>query len=229
MTNRQSLRREADRLGHRMLADIGREFRVARVLAGMRQADVAARIGRNASHVSRVEHGLIRGLTLPATARHAAVVGLRPWMRLFPVIARPLDRAQLALFAAFRDRIGAAWEVQLEVPMPIRGDLRAADAVLTNPDCRCVVELITRLADLQAQARAGRLKVRDLRGDRLILVVSATTTNRRAAQSAGPSMTDGFPVPAKEAFRRLASGQDPGGDCLLFLEPRLITHVPRCT
>lgn len=46
--------------------------------------------------------------------------------------------------------------------MPLAGDLRAADALVSIPNCRIVVEVITRLADFQAQLRAARRKQRDL-------------------------------------------------------------------
>lgn len=217
MANRQSLRRDSERLGLHLLAVCGRELRVARLTSGLRQVDVGERLGRSASHVSRVEHGLIRTLTLPALARHAAVVGLRPWIRLYPTGSRPLDRGQIALLEMFRSRIATGWRTQLEVPMPIAGDLRAADALISRPGCRCVVELITRLADLQTQTRAGRLKVRDLGADRLIVVVASTTTNRRTAAQAEPFIREAFPIRTRAALRTLLAGEDPGGDCLIFL------------
>lgn len=217
MANRQSPLLEAARAAAWVLRLIGRELRVGRILAGQTQKQVAAALHTSTSHVSRVEHGLIRGLTMAQLHRHAAVVGLKPYLNLYPLIARPLDRAQLQLFERFRARIGAGWKVALEVPMPIRGDLRAADAVLEIPGCRCVVEIISRLADLQAQLRAARRKVRDLEADRLILVVGATPTNRRAIRDSGPAVEDAFPVRTREALQRLAAGVDPGGDALILL------------
>jgi transcriptional regulator with XRE-family HTH domain len=196
---------------------IGRELRVARIVAGQTQKQIAAALRTSTSHVSRVEHGLIRGLTMAQLHRHAAVVGLKPYINLYPLIARPLDRAQLQLFERFRARIAGGWAVTLEATMPIRGDLRAADAVLAIPGCRCVVEIITRLADFQAQLRAARRKVRDLGADRLILVVAATPTNRRAIRDSGRAVDDAFPLRTKEGLRRLAAGGDPGGDALILL------------
>ena len=217
MANRQSALQEASRLAAWVLRLIGRELRVARILAGRTQKQVAVALRTSTSHVSRVEHGLIRGLTMAQLHRHAAVVGLKPYINLYPLIARPLDTAQLRLFARFRARIAAVWEVTLEATMPIPGDLRAADAVLAIPGCRCVVEIITRLADFQAQLRSARRKVRDLGADRLIVVIAATPTNRRAIRDSGPAVEDAFPVRTKEALRRLASGTDPGGDALILL------------
>src|SRR3990170_3436894 len=104
MANRQSPIREAGRFGEWLLREIGRELRVARLIAGMTQAEVAVLLGTSVSHVSRVEHGLIKGFGLVALSRHGAVVGLKPWIRLYPTVTRPLDKAQLALFARFRER-----------------------------------------------------------------------------------------------------------------------------
>jgi transcriptional regulator with XRE-family HTH domain len=217
MANRQSALQEASRAAAWVLRMIGRELHVARITAGMTQRQVAAALHTSTSHVSRVEHGLIRGLTMAQLHRHAAVVGLRPYVNLYPLIARPLDSAQLQLFERFRPRIAAEWRVALETPMPIPGDLRAADALLSIPGCRCVIELITRLADFQAQLRSARRKVRDLGANRLILVVAGTHTNRRAIRDSGRAVDEAFPVRTKEALIRLAAGADPGGDALILL------------
>jgi hypothetical protein len=150
-------------------------------------------------------------------SRHAAAVGLKPWVRLYPAISRPLDRAQLALLGRFRARLGSAWQIVLEAPMPIAGDLRAADALISFPGCRCMVEVITRVADFQAQLRIAHLKFRDLHADRLIFVVDANPTNRRALRDSGQSVTDAFPLDTKAALRFLGAGVDPGADALILL------------
>ncbi len=210
------------------LRNVGRELRVARLMAGMTQGAVGVRLGRAGSHVSRVEHGLIPGLTMAQLHRHAAIVGLKPWINLYPAVARPLDHAQLALLGAFRMRLHPAWRVELEVPMPITGDLRAADAVISISGTRFVVEAITRLADFQSQVRAARRKVRDLEGNRLIFVVAATRTNRMVLRDAGRSVEDAFPVGMRTALAGLKEGTDPGGDALLLLAP-LRTEIPTST
>jgi transcriptional regulator with XRE-family HTH domain len=217
VANRQSSLRESGQAAAWILRYIGKELRVARIVAGMTQGQVADRIGRSASHVSRVEHGLIRGLTFSQLYRHSGVVGLKPFLNLYPSVARPMDRAQLALFARFRERLGHTWTVALEVPMPIPGDLRAADAVISMTQLRILVEVITRLADFQAQLRSANRKVRDLGADRLILVIAATETNRRALRDAGTAVHEAFPVVTKAALSKLAGGEDPGGDALILL------------
>jgi len=217
MANRQSILRDAARFSEWLLRDVGRELRVARLTAGMRQRDVAAALSKSASHVSRVENGVIKGLGVVGITRHAAAVGLKPSVRLYPSVARPLDHAQLQLLDRFRARISGAWKVVLEAPMPIAGDLRAADALLVRPGCRCAVELITRLADFQAQLRAARRKQRDIGAERLVLVVAGTGTNRRALRDAGPSVREAFPLDTKGTLRALGDGVDPGADGLVLM------------
>ena len=65
-----------------MLGSIGRELRVARHDAGMRQVDVGRAIGASGSAVSRVELGRVRSLSVVRLARHAAAVGLKPTIRI---------------------------------------------------------------------------------------------------------------------------------------------------
>lgn len=225
MANRQSSLREASRAAAWSLRALGRELRVARITGGMTQRAVGARIGRSASHVSRVENGLISGLTMAQLHRHAAAVGLKPFVNLYPAVARPLDHAQLTLLSAFRGRLRDAWQVDLEVPMPIAGDLRAADAVISRRGLRIMVEVITRMADFQAQLRAARRKARDLGTDRLVFVVAATATNRQALRDAGPAARDAFRVGSRAALRRLSLGDDPGADALILARtvPRGVT------
>jgi len=183
----------------------------------MTQRATARRIGKSASYVSRVENARIAGIKMTDLVRHAAAVGLKPWFRLFPAVNRPLDAPQLATLHRFRQRISTAWVVAIEVPMPIAGDLRAADAVNSIRECRCLVEVITRLADWQAQVRAARLKHRDLGTDRLVLVIADTTTNRRQLRSVPEAALAQFPLRTRDAFIALGTGVDPGGDAIVLV------------
>lgn len=76
--------------------------------------------------------------------------------------------------------------------------------------------VITRLADFQAQRRSAHLKQRDLNADRLILVVAATATNRRALHLAEAAVKSALPLGTKLTLRRLAAGTDPGADGLVI-------------
>ena len=208
---------QADGLARWLLRDIGRELRVARIAAGSRQVDVARRLGTSTSAVCRVEKGSIGALTLRRLERHAAAVGLRPFVKLFPAARRILDQPQLDLLADFRARLHASWSFTTEVVMPIPGDLRAADCRFAKPNCVCIGEAYTRISDFQAQSRAALAKKRDIGADRLYLIVRGTTTNRRALSAAEPIVTASFPLGTREVMRALAQGNDPGGDGIVVL------------
>jgi transcriptional regulator with XRE-family HTH domain len=208
---------EATRLATWLLSDIGRELRLARLTSGLRQADVARALGTSKSRVCRVEHARVARLSIRAVATHAAAVGLKPSVRLYPLGRRLLDRPQVELLGRFRARLDETWTWETEIPMPVAGDLRSTDCRITVEGCCIAVEAITRLADFQAQARSAALKKRDLAADRLILLVAATHANRRALAEAAGVVGGSFPIGSRAALRALAQGLDPGGDAIVLL------------
>jgi len=100
--------------------------------------------------------------------------------------------------------------------MPLSGDLRAVDVLLTGA-CTIVVEIVTRLADVQALIRAAQLKQRDIKADRLVIVVAATHANRRALEIARPSLASAFELNRYRVMQELAAGRDPGRDAIILL------------
>ena len=149
--------------------------------------------------------------------RHAAAVGLKLYANAYPAGRRPLDAPQLALLEEFNRRLHPGWTRQLEVVVPLPGDLRAADELIRMHECSCTVEAITRLADVQAQVRSAHAKQRDLHADRLIFVVRGSHANRRVIRAVGPIVRELFPIDGRTAMRALAAGRDPGGDSLVVL------------
>jgi transcriptional regulator with XRE-family HTH domain len=214
--NRRNPIHEASLHGDRLARETGRELRLARLTAGLTQAQVARALGVSQSAVSRVERGR-QPAALPYYARHAAAVGTRLWARVFPDGRRLLDAPQLGLLGRFRARIHGDWTWELEVPVPTEGDLRAGDCRITIPGCSILVEAITRLADAQAQVRAAQRKRRDLHCDRLIIALADTGANRRALRDAGPAFAAAFPISPRAALRALRDGRDPGADALILL------------
>ncbi len=105
MANRTSPIREAGRLAAWLLKELGRELRVARILAGFTQAQVARQLGKSTSYVSRVENGLVTSLSVGDLTRHASIVGLKLYARLFPAGRRVMDGPQLTLLRRFRTRL----------------------------------------------------------------------------------------------------------------------------
>jgi hypothetical protein len=197
--------------------DIGRELRLARITGGKTQAWVARRIGSCQARISLIERGRCPTMAVSQLHRHAAAVGLRLWIRAYPGGRRLMDAPQLALLERLRMRAASAWRWEREVPLPKAGDLRALDARISIPGCTVAIEAITRLADVQAQARAARLKRRDIGADRLVLLISATTANRRAVREAGPALLSDFPMSPRSVLTALAAGRDPGGDAVVLL------------
>jgi predicted XRE-type DNA-binding protein len=217
MPNRSAPMHEALRQARFATRELGRELRLARITSGMTQAQVARRVGTSQGQVSRFENGQLKAMTLVAAHRMAAAVGMRVYLRAYPGGRRLLDRPQIELLGRLRQRVHASWRWQLEVPVPRPSDLRAADAVLTIPACTVVVEAITRLADFQAQLRAVQVKARDLGADRLILLVGASTANRRALHEAAGLASAALPLTTRPALAALAAGSDPGADAIIVL------------
>lgn len=126
---------DARRLWSRVATQIGEQFRTARLVRGLTLREVAVAIGSSASEVSRRELGRSGRLTGEKLAVHAAAVGLKLSVNLWPVGGGVRDAAQARYIAAFVARVGRAWRVALEAPIPIAGDLRAADMLLTRGGC----------------------------------------------------------------------------------------------
>jgi transcriptional regulator with XRE-family HTH domain len=208
---------DARRLWGRIAVQIGEQFRTARLVRGLTLREVAVAIGSSASEVSRRELGRSRRLTGEKLAVHAAAVGLKLSVNLWPVGGGVRDAAQARYIAAFVARVGRAWRVVLEAPIPIAGDLRAVDILLTRGRVHVAVEVITRLADLQAQVRAAQLKARDLGATRLILVVAGTHASRRALDAVRASLVEAFDLDTRRVMADLARGADPGRDAIILL------------
>lgn len=193
------------------------ELRDARLAHGLTQAEVAGALGVSRSYVSRIERRALRTSSLKAVARHAVVVGLRMSVKLYPVGGALRDVAQARYIARFVDRIGHAWRVRLEMPVPLPGDLRAVDVVLEGA-CVIAVEVVTRLRDLQAILRAAQLKQRDIGAARLIIVVAGTHANRTVLDQARATLLATFDLDTRRTMAKLAAGEDPGRDAIVVIE-----------
>lgn len=208
---------QAVRDTRRRLGDLVEELRRARLFASLSQSSVARALGVSPSWVSRAEKGALPDPSITRLARWAAVVGLAVRINLLPLVAPIRDAPQVALVDRLRTRLHASWRIRLEAPIPISGDLRAADMLLEVPGCRIVVEAITRLADIQAALRAAQLKQRDLHADRLILLLADTQANRYALRPAASILVPDFPTSSRSALAALGEGRDPGGNAIIVL------------
>jgi transcriptional regulator with XRE-family HTH domain len=208
---------QAARDASRRLADQLDELRRARRMAGLSQAAVARALGVSASSMSRAERGTSRRLSMQLLAGWAAAVGLVVRVSFYPLASPIRDAPQLALIGRLQPRLHGTWQITLEAPVQIPGDLRAADLLLAIPGCTIAVEAVTRLRDIQAQVRAGLLKQRDLEATRLILLVSDTQPNRLALRTASHALAGAFPLRTRGALLALGEGRDPGANAIIVL------------
>jgi transcriptional regulator with XRE-family HTH domain len=205
------------RRGEQLVADIAREIRLARIISGLRQTDLARATRTTQARVSRVERGVAADIGLPELARLAGAVGLRLAARCYPSGEPLRDAGQIALLERLRLQIAPAWGWRTEVPVSTPRDLRAVDAVLTLGGCSIAVEAWTRLADLQAQSRSAQLKRRDIDATRLIILLADTWANRRACRSASDHILASFPLGTRATLAALRAGRDPGADGIVMM------------
>lgn len=217
MATRNRATDEARRTWARTARGLGDELRTGRHIRGITQARLASAIGVSQGEISRRELGRSPRLMGDSLAVHAAAVGLRLSVKLWPAGGGVRDAAQARYIAAFVARVGRVWNVVLEAPIPLPGDLRAVDVVLARGQVRIAVEVITRLADLQAHVRAAQIKARDIEATRLMLVVAATHANRRSLAATRSTLAAAFDLDTRRLIVELAAGRDPGRDGILVL------------
>jgi hypothetical protein len=105
-----------------------------------------------------------------------------------------------------------------EVPLPLTGDQRAWDAVITPPDGWTALEGISRLGAVDATVRRAKLKLRDdPRIERLVLVVLDTNRNRAALAAAGPTIHNDFPLDTRAVLSALKDGHAPAANGIVLL------------
>ena len=199
-----------------LIRRLGEQLEVARIEAGLSSRRVGASVGISKTHVRRVELGLVPHVEVDLLGRLAAAVGAELSMGIHPAGPPVRDKAHLALLGRFKARLHASIRWRTEVPIPIPGDPRSADATTTAKTFDATVEAETRLGDVQATERKLRAKQRDLGTTRAILLV-ADTRHNRAVLAAVPDLRAEFPIDTRSCLAALARGMDPGGDCLVVL------------
>jgi transcriptional regulator with XRE-family HTH domain len=194
----------------RRVADDGR---LARIGAGLSQADVGRAIDSSHARVGRLERGDVAYPDLEFLGAYCAVLGLDLTIRAYPAGDPIRDRAQLALLGRLRARLHPGLHWQFEAPLPIERDLRAWDAEIRGFDprpWRVLVEAETRISDIQALERRLNLKLRDDPGGHLLLLVADTRTNRRALAARRDALFELVPLQTRAILAKLAGGIDPG-------------------
>jgi transcriptional regulator with XRE-family HTH domain len=214
MSNREHRLERAEYMMSRDAMQAGQELRQARRNAGLTIRSVAAAAGIGRTTVQRGERGVLPGHR--NLARHAAAVGLRARIKLYPGGDVLRDAGQISLIRRFRERVGDVGHWAFEVPIPSPYDQRALDAVLTLPSGKVGFEFYTRLADAQAQLRSAHTKKRDAGLDRMVIVVAATHANRRALGEAAPAMVELFPASTRRLLAALTGGDAPSTDGVIL-------------
>jgi transcriptional regulator with XRE-family HTH domain len=209
---------EARRTWHRTAPQIGDQLRAGRHVLGTTQRAIGRAIGVGQSEISRREHGQLRSVSTERLALHAAAVGLRLRVNLWPLGGGLRDEAQLRYISALVARIGKRWTVITEATIPISGDLRAVDILLTSGSIRVAIEVITRVTDVQAQLRGIQQKARDIRATRLVIVLAATRTNRSALAASRSALAASFDFDSRRVLAELAAGRDPGRDAIILFD-----------
>src|SRR5688500_16846225 len=131
MATRTRATDEARRLWARMATEIGDQLRTGRDVLAASQGQIGQAVGVSPAEISRRELGRSRRLTGEKLAVHAAAVGLKVSVKLYPIGGGIRDAAQARYIAAFVARVGRLWKVILEAPLPLPGDLRAVDVLLS--------------------------------------------------------------------------------------------------
>lgn len=167
--------------------------------------------------MSRVERGLVPRVSVAELTVLAAAAGLRLWVATYPGERLIRDAPQLDLLHRIRETIGTGWSWSYEVVARDRRGLRAADAVIRRGREVVMIEAFTRFTDAQAQIRAVHIKARDLGLERVVLVVKASHTNRRALLAAREIVEASFPLRTRAVLAALRAGRAPEANGIMVL------------
>jgi len=205
------------RRGRQITAELGRELRGARLSSGLTQGVVGRPCGMSASYVGKIERGEARSVSIVRYARLCSVLGLDLTVKAYPAGDPLRDAGHVALLGRLRARIHPSWTWRTEVPMPLSGDLRAWDALMSGFGTRIGVEAESRPRDFQAVDRRLALKKRDGAVDHVLLLLADTRANRTLMRDLGDALRANYPIDGRAALAALAAGRDPGGSAIVIL------------
>ena len=209
--------------GRRLVAIAANEIGAARRNAGLSQDEVSAAVGLSRPQYGRIERGRSPEVSLATISRIAAVLGLDASLRFFPTSDPIRDAGHATLLERLRARCHPSLVWRTEVPLPRPGDLRAWDAVLRGfhgsgrGNVTGAVEAETRPMDSQALDRKLALKERDGGVDWVMLLLADTRHNRAFLRGSGGALRVRLPLDGRRALERLAAGEDPGGNAIVFI------------
>lgn len=200
-----------------MLRVIGNEIRLARTRLSLSIRVVSREVGISPAELSRIERARAEWVKVIVLARLCAVVGLDLTARAYPG-SRPLRDARHAQqLGRLKARLDASLRWSTEVPLPIPGDQRAWDAMISGTGGSYGVEAELNPIDGQALLRRLALKQRDGAVDGVILLVPDTRQAREFRRQFGPLLEADFPIQPRLALARLAAGNRPDGNTVVVL------------
>ena len=203
-------------------AEVLRDLRQRRLAIGLSQAALAAATGVSRSLIGRIERDELDSPDFGDVGAIAAALGLRIRIGIYPEGQPVADGVQLRLLNRFSGRLAPTLRWRSEVPLPIAGDLRAWDAVVSSTDDWTGIEGISRLGAVDLTIRRVQQKQRDdPRVRSVVLVILDTTRNREAIATAGTVLRDAFPLDTAAVMRDLAHGRIPRLNGIVLL------RVPR--
>jgi transcriptional regulator with XRE-family HTH domain len=218
MGTREVAREKGAQKARRILNEIGREIRDARLERSLSQTAVAVAARTSRSQVSRIELAQAPRVSVVQLSRLLAVVGMELSARAYPTGTPIRDAAHLALIARFRALVPRTVGWRFEVPLEIPGDLRAWDAVMAIGQARVAVEAETRPHDLQALQRRIALKRRDSPDiGSVVLLLANTRHNRILLRQEGDVLRAEMPLPGAALLDALAVGHAPGGSGIVLI------------
>jgi hypothetical protein len=215
MANRHGLIARARRIAADDEARVRAEIGLGRREAGLSCSEIGRACGMTRWAVERTEAGTRRA-TIQELACLGAAVGREIRLRAFPGGDPIRDAGQARVLERLHREVrpGLGWRT--EVTLPIEGDLRAWDAMITGPGWRLAVEAETRIEDVQALERKLSRKQRDGDIAHLIVLFADTARNRRAF-AAAPAAFASWPLRTRDVLGALRAGRDPGASGIVFL------------
>lgn len=200
----------------RQLGELLDEIHERRLMSGATQARLAEAVGVSRSLVGAVERDELDDPGVLQLARLAAAVGLDLSLRAFAGDSVLRDAAQVELLNRLRARCHPSLPWKLE-PMVAPGDARAFDALIGHRPDAAAIEAISRLRDVQRQARPIQSKLEASGLSAVILLIAATRGNRAALREAGRQLRDAFPLDSRAVLGLLRRGEVPRENGIVLL------------
>ena len=207
------------RRAERHAGDIGEEFRERRLILGQSQDHVASSCHLSRGRYRLIERGRAANLTILELDRLAAVLGLDPFIKLYPGGQPVRDAASAGRLVTFLADVRPPLSYRAEVSLPRaddRPEQRAWDVVLFGRGARTAIELEMRLRDVQAMRRRLDLKRRDDATEGFILLIAGTRANRLVLAEFEALFTDLPRLRRSDIRARLLAGEHPPSGLLLI-------------